>query len=242
MKRFVLISIVGLVLIGLATTPAFCQSADEVLAKMVEAMGGRKFMENVTDMTLMGNMEMIPMAMSGSMTMYQKRPDKMRMEFEMMGSMITQAFDGTTAWGTNPQTGATQAMPDQMSQSFKRRALGNEVFLNPEKYSIKYSLKENENVDGKDCLVLVQTFSDEHQVTLYIDSATYLTYKSKSTEQNQMGAEVEADTVFSDYKKVEDAMVPHQFTMFQDGQEFMKMTISEVSFNTDLEDSLFQMN
>jgi hypothetical protein len=57
-----------------------------------------------------------------------------------------------------------------------------------------------------------------------------------------MGIEVEAETFFSDYKKVDGIMVAHTLVSYQDGEEFMTMTITEVKFNSALEDSLFAMN
>ncbi len=59
---------------------------------------------------------------------------------------------------------------------------------------------------------------------------------------NQMGVEVEGETILSDYKKVEGIMVPHTITTYQDGEEYMKITITEGSFNSGLEDSLFKMS
>ena len=37
-------------------------------------------------------------------------------------------------------------------------------------------------------------------------------------------------------------MVAHSMTILQDGAEFVRMTLTKVTFNSGLEDSLFQMS
>ncbi|NQT81228.1 MAG: hypothetical protein HQ555_12655 [Candidatus Aminicenantes bacterium] len=59
---------------------------------------------------------------------------------------------------------------------------------------------------------------------------------------NDSGVEVEEEEFRSDYKKVDGIMFPHSFTSFEDGEEIEKATITNVKFNTGLEDSLFEMS
>lgn len=252
MKRRFSFCILAIFLISLVTISGFSfnnkgqkaksdPEAIKILDKMIKAQGGRKLLENITDSSVSGSMELTQMGMSGSLTMYQKEPNMMRLDIEIMGMVITQAFDGTTAWMVNPQTGSTEEMPEQAAEDMARQSLGNDSLLHPEKYGITYSYKGTEKIDGKDCLVLEQTYSDGHTATIYIDSKTYLTYKSKTTTVNQMGVEVEAESIMSDYRKVEGIMTAHSLITYQDGEEFMNMTMTEVKFNTGLEDSLFKM-
>jgi outer membrane lipoprotein-sorting protein len=172
--------------------------------------------------------------------MYQKEPNMMRMDMEIMGMVITQAYDGEIAWGINPQTGANEEMPAEQAEEFKRLAYGNDIFLNPDKHGVTFTLKDSENIDGKDYYVMVQSFSDGYQLTMYIDSKTYLQYKAVTTV-NQMGVEAEAETFFSDWRKVEDTMIPFVVSVLFDGEEAMSMTFTEVEYNTGLEDSFFKM-
>jgi len=241
MKKFLSFCLLSSLVFYLSVSAGFSQDTGKILKKMIDAQGGKKTLENIKDSTLSGTMEMIQAGITGSITLYQKEPNKMRMDGEVMGMVITQAYDGETAWMINPQTGTAEKLPEQAAEEVKRQALGNDALLNPEKYGITYTYIGKENIDGKDYLVLEQTFSDGFKASLYIDSQTYLTYKTKATTVNQMGVEVLAETILSDYKEVEGMMVPHTLTIFQDGQEFMTMTITEAKFNTGLEDSLFTM-
>lgn len=241
MKKFLSFCLLSSLVFYLSVSAGFTQDANKILKKMIDAQGGKKTLESIKDSTLSGTMEMIQAGITGSITLYQKEPNKMRMDGEVMGMVITQAYDGETAWMINPQTGTAEKLPEQATEEVKRQALGNDALLNPEKYGITYTYIGKENIDGTDYFALEQTFSDGFKASLYIDSQTYLTYKTKATTVNQMGVEVLAETILSDYKEVEGMMVPHTLTIFQDGQEFMIMTITEAKFNTGLEDSLFTM-
>ena len=242
MKRIIISCFIGFFLLSLITSPGYSQTVEKILEKMIEAQGGRKALEAVKDTTLSGSMEMVQMSTSGSLTMYMKEPDKMRMDIELMGMMMTQAYDGKTAWGIDPETGNAKEMPEKAAAEAKRQALGYTVFLNPKKFGITYTFKGKEKINEKQYLVLEQTFADGHKATIYVDAKTYLVYKTKSTNLNQVEAEVESESFESDYKKVEGVMVAHSIVIFQDGQEFLRLTVSEVSFNSDLEDSLFKMD
>jgi outer membrane lipoprotein-sorting protein len=237
-------STIILALLVLATTVTgslWSQTAQDVLKKMIEADGGEKTLAAIKDSTMTGTMEMIQMGMNGSITMYQKEPTMMRMDIEVMGMVITQAYDGEKGWWVNPQTGASEELPDAQAQELKRQAYGNDTLLHPEKYGITYELKGTEKVDDKDCIVLEQSFKDGNKNTLLLDKDTYLPYKTRTKALNQMGVEVQSETTLSDYKTVEGVPVPHSITIYQDGQEFMKMTVTKVTYNSGLEDSFFKM-
>jgi outer membrane lipoprotein-sorting protein len=242
MKRVMMFSFIVVLFLSMVSIEAYSQTADEILEKMIEAQGGRKALESIESTTLSGSMQIMQMNMTGSISVYQKEPNKMRVDIEMMGMNITQAFDGTTAWFTNPQTGATQEMSEKQAKYFKRDALGRDALLNPKKLGITYKFKGKEKIKDKEYLVLEQIHPDDFTVTMYVDAKTYLTYKLKSRILNEAEAEVESETIMSDYKKVEGFMMPHSINTFLDGQEYMKSTVTEITFNSDLEDSFFKMD
>ncbi len=241
MKKALSFCLFSLLLFSLMALPARSQSADDILNKMIDAMGGRKAMEAIKDQTWKGSMELTQMGLSGAITNYFKRPNKTRMNIAVMGMVITQAYDGVTAWMINPQSGVTEEMPEEQAKYFKRSSMGAGVYLDPEKYGITYTAKGKEEVNGKECFVLEQKHADGYVATLYIDSKTYLVYKTKGKNLNQMGVEVEQESVFTDYKKVNGLMGAHAMSMYQDGKEFMILTVEEIKYNTGLEDSFFKM-
>jgi len=212
----------------------------DILAKSIEAQGGRTAMAAIKDTTSSGTMEIIQMGMSAALTIYQKEPNKMRMDIDVMGMLITSAFDGEKGWAINPQTGVAEEMTEKQSQSQRLQAMGYDAALNPEKYGITFALKGKETVGDKEYFVVEQTFKDGFQATVYINTATYLTDKVRS-KSDQMGTEIETETLMEDYKNVEGLMVPFALTIFQGGAEFGRITVGKVVFNSGLEDSFFKM-
>ena len=131
MKKSMTLFTCGLLALALVCGPAQAQTSQEVVAKMIEAQGGAKALAAVKDTTINATVELVSMGMNGTLTMYQKEPNMMRMDIEIMGMVITQAYDGAVAWMVNPQTGATEQMPEPAAQAMKRQALGNGALSRP---------------------------------------------------------------------------------------------------------------
>lgn len=221
---------------------ARAQDASGILAKMIEAQGGRKALEAVRTTIATGSMEMVQMGLAGGLTLYQKEPDKLRIDIEVMGMVITQAFDGEKAWMTDPQSGTTQEMPETMTRSLKRQALGSDSLLDPGKVGIAYAAKGREKVGDRDCFVLEQAFADGTKAALYVDAVSHLLLKSKAKAQDPVsGADVDTETLYSDYRKVGDTTAAFRITSFQNGAEVARMSFSKIESNAPLEDAFFKM-
>jgi outer membrane lipoprotein-sorting protein len=240
MKRILSLSILCLFLLTLTAYPGFGQTVQEILKKMVEAQGGKEVYEGIKDMTLSGNLEIVQQGWTAALTIYKKEPDRRRTDIEIQGMLITQAYDGQTAWGTNQQTLTNEVFSGEQAASLKREALPIVSFLYPEKYGISFVYKGKEKLENKDYFVLEESFADGFKSTLYVDPETYLTYKTKSKRTTQTG-EVEAEQFNSDYKKVDGRTIAHRMVTYTNGQEYMRIIISKVSFNSGLDDSLFKM-
>jgi outer membrane lipoprotein-sorting protein len=207
---------------------------------MIEALGGKATLAKIKDTTMSGTLEMVSMGISGSLTFYQKEPNKMRMDMEFMGMVMTQAYDGEMAWGLDPSTGSVQEMPEEQAKESKRMALGNDALLYPEKHGITYTYKGKETIEGQDYHLLEQAFADGDSTTMFIDAKTYLVHKVEQRAPNQMGVEVDQEVFTTDYRKVDGMMISHKMRVVQDGEEFFSMDFTEVKFNTGLEDSFFK--
>lgn len=240
MKKWTILCVMALFLLANLNTPASAQSAKDILAKMIDAQGGKANLAKIKDTTMSGSMDMVSMGISGSITFYQKEPNMVRMDMELMGMVITQAYDGEIAWGLDPTTGSVQEMPEDQANDTKRMALGNDALLNPEKYGISYTYKGKETLEGQDYFLLEQAFEDGYTSTLYVDAKTYLVFKTKSRGPNQMGVEVDQEVFTTDYRKVNGIMVAHEMRILQEGEEYLTITFTDVAFNTGLEDSFFK--
>lgn len=241
MKKVYSIFLLSFFLVALMTSLGSGQTAEKIIKKMIEVQGGKKVFESIKDMTLSGTLEMVQQGLSGSLTVYKKEPDKTRRDIEIMGMTITQAYDGETAWGVNIQTGNTEEMEEQQAVEMKRESFPIVSWLYPEKYGFSFDYKGKEKIEDKDYFVIEETYPDGFKATLYVDAETYLTYKAKVKTMGPMGYEVEAEQFTSDYKKVDGMIIAHSMVSYIEGEEFMKVTVTGVMFNTGLEDSFFKM-
>ena len=241
MKKSIFLILAGFLIFSFLVGQNYGQSADEILEKMIKAQGGREKLAAIKDTTITGSFVLTSMGSSGEMTVYQKEPNLLRIDFEIMGVMNTQAYDGETAWMINSQTGAAEEMPEIAAEYFIRGTYGNAAILEPEKYGISYSLKSKEAIEGKEYIVIVQTFSDDFTVTMYIDPETYLIHKTKSMFLDGMMMETESEVIYSDYKEIDGVMTAFNMTIFEGSMEDLVFTASEFKHNTGLENSLFKM-
>jgi len=240
-KKILSLSVLGFFAVTLAVHPGLGQTAQDILKKMVEAQGGKKVFESIQDMTFSGTLEMIQQGMTGALAVYKKEPDKRRVDIDFQGFVVTQAFDGEAAWGTNLQTFATEVFSGEEAASLKRDSMPLVASLDPEKYGISYLYKGREKIDNKDYFVLEASYADGFKATFFIDPETYLPHKTKTKAGLPMSGEAEIEQIDSDYKKVGEMTIAHSTITYANGQEYMKIVISNVSFNTGLSESLFKM-
>ena len=240
-NRIPAFSVLLIFLMTLAISPGFAQSINRILKKMIDAQGGRKALESIGDMTMIGEVEMPQQGISGTVTIYKKEPYKRRLDLDAMGIVIIQVYDGQTTLWTNPQTGDIEEMDEQQAASMIRQSLPITALIDPEKHGIVFTYKGKEAVEGKECFVLEQVYKDGYRMTRYVDSDTYLSIKSKSVLAGPGGSEVQVEQVMSDFRKVDGMTMAYSITTYYNGSVFNEIRLKEVKFNTGLEDSLFQL-
>lgn len=237
---------------GLAASPLLAQKPPVVgnkdalaaLERMIAAMGGRKVLEAVRDVTISGTAEMVQFGITAPVTVYRKGPDKVRVDFTITeaGMTYSQAFDGSKGWVTDPQSGGVvQEMSEPLAREIGRQAGENEALLFPQKHGVTYALKPKAAWDGKDYIVLEQTLADGHKMTYFLDPETALPAKTATRSIDRTGAEVDAEIFASDYRKVAGMMVPYAIRVVQNGAEVQRVTVTAVAVNTDLKDALFTL-
>jgi len=241
MKKIFLLLSIGILVLSFTAVLGYSQSADDVIAKMMEALGGKEKLINTVDTTTTGTMTMPQVNLSGTISIYMKAPNKMRMDLEIMGTKISQFTDGEKVWMINPQTGGTaEEMPEKFAKLLMKQAYSDDAWLNPEKYGIKYTLKGKEKVNDVECFVLERESADGDKSLSYVDAKTYLTIKVKGKSYDREGKEIDSETFRSDFKEVDGRMIAHTSLTFQNGQEYLKMTFDKVTCNTGIADSIFK--
>lgn len=225
--------------------PAGSKDAMATLERMISAMGGRKVLESIQDVTITGTAEMLRFGITVPVTLYQKQPDKIRVDVTIVEANMTirQAFDGQHGRFTDPQAGgAVEEMPAFMAEEFARRAGMNQALLSPGSRGVMYALKPKAVLEGRDYIVLEQTLADGHKTTYFLDPETHLPYKTATRTFDQSGAEVDAETFSTNYQKVGGGlMVPYALRVIENGDEAQRVTVTAVTVNAKLDDALFTL-
>ena len=218
---------------------SFAQTVDEILSEYFDVQGQEKLLATNTFTSkgkiIQGQFE-IPF------TSFQKRPMKFKSEAEFQGMKIVSAYDGETGWSINPMTGSTDPQPMTAEQldRMKIQADYDGMFYNyAEKgYTVEYMGKEP--VDDIETYVLKLTRPNGDIVTSYIDADNYVILKTDSKMKIQ-GVDTEAETIFSNYKYIDDILVPFAIETKMNGETVMQMVFDNFTYNSDLDDSIFEM-
>ena len=230
---------ISLLLIMIIIPTSFAQTVDEILAEYFAVQGQEKLLATNTFTTkgkiIQGQFE-IPF------TSFQKRPMKFRSEAEFQGMKIVSAFDGETGWSINPMSGATEPMPMTAEQvdRMKIQADYDGMFYNHADKGYTIELLGTEPVDDITTYVLQLTRPNGDIITSYIDAENFVILKTKSKMKMQ-GVETEAETIFSNYKYIDDILVPFSLETKMNGETVMQMVFDEITYNIDLDDSIFEV-
>jgi len=231
-----------LLVAGLAGAAVQAQTADEIIAKNIEARGGKDKIKAVKSIRMTGKIAM-GQGMEAPISMEVARPNKLRMEFTMQGMTGVQAYDGKTGWSVMPFMGKTDPetmSADEIKQTEDQADLDGVLVDYKEKgHQIEYAGKED--VEGTPAHKLKVTKKNGDVVNVYIDAESYMNIK-ESGKINIRGQEIENEVTFSDFKPVEGVIFPFSMEQKPKGAPAgTVITISKIEVNPTLDASRFAM-
>jgi outer membrane lipoprotein-sorting protein len=227
--------------LAIAST-ASAQTVDELIAKNIEAKGGREKIKAVQTMRMHGKM-MMGGGMEAPFTIVTKRPQMMRLEFSFQGLTGVQAYDGSNAWMVMPFTGKKD--PEQMTAEDTKQVQEQADFDGPlfdyKEKGHKVELLGKEQVEGADAYKLKLTLKSGEERTIWLDADTHLELKSEG-KRKMRGTDVEFEGSMGDYKEVDGLMIAHAMEQGAKGSpQRQKMVIDKIELNPALADTLFLM-
>lgn len=234
MKTF-LLSLTSLLLV-FATK---AQSADDIVAKHVDAIGGKDILSKITSVYMEKSTEVMGNESSSKTTLLNGKGYKNEMDFN--GQQIVQVVTDKGGWTINPfggSTSATALTPEQFKSS--EDGIYVDPLFNYAEHGAKVELAGQEKVGNINAYKLKYTNKDGGVTSFYIDPATNYLIQEIRTEDVQ-GQPTDITVSFSDYKKTDfGLMVP--YTMGIDmGQFNMKSTTTKVEVNKTVDPSIFDM-
>ena len=238
MRKFCL----SVAVLALLTPALIGQTVDEIVAKSVEARGGMDKLKAVKSIRSTGKMELGP-GMEAPGTMFQKRPNMVRVEFTVQGLTAVQAYDGKSAWMIMPFTGKKdpEAMTADDTKEMEEDADIDGPLVDYKAKGNTVELLGKEKLEGTDAYKLKVTLKNGDVKTIYLDADSYLEIKEEG-KRTVRGSEQEFESSLSDYREVEGVMFPFAVESGPKGsQQKQKLTIDKIELNLPAEDSSFKM-
>jgi hypothetical protein len=232
----------GVVLALVLAPLASAQTAEELVARNLEAKGGVDKIKAIQTLRTRGRLNqgnfMVQIGQE------QKRPDKLRGTFTVQGMTAVQAYDGRTGWQISPFQGRKD--PELLGEDDLRDLVedsdidGPLVDYKKKGHAVEYLGRDT--VDGDDVFRLKCTLKNGDIVYYYLDPDSYLEIR---TERQQFirGAMRERQTDLGSYKPVAGVMFPYSIESGPKNSSAVrsKITIESIEANVPLDDSEFQM-
>lgn len=172
-----------------------------------------------------------------------KRPNKILMNVEVMGSKITQAYNGEKGWAINPLQGSStpEDLPDEaIPQLTQMIDLLESPINNFGDNETKFELPEvkTEKI-GETTYNLVKMTTKEGEVyTLYLDAVTNWFYKAVTEIPTEEG-NAKLEFIFAEKTKVKGAVMPKVLEIMFKGEKNATINFDEYEVDTITDDSIF---
>ncbi len=203
-------------------------SAATLVAKYATAIGGPAMMR-AGQITTKGGMAMSAAGITATFEMVQLAPNRMQMVTTIPGvGSIQVGYDGTVAWSVDPMQGPRLLAGKELDE-IREEADLRAAARSPELFSAVQTLADT-TMGGERCFLVKLTWKSGRETFDCYSPASGLMVGSKSVQQTSMGA-IPVETVYGEYKKFGDFMVPTKTTQSMMGQHQV-MTISSVEVGT----------
>jgi outer membrane lipoprotein-sorting protein len=232
-----LLSLVGL----LSMQVMQAQTADEIITKHIDAIGGKDKINGVKTITLESTLEVMGNEAPSSTIIVNGKGYKSETDFN--GQKIINVITDKGGWMLNPMMGQTspEALPAEQAKAGQAQLqIGGPMFDYAAKGN-KVELQGKENVGTVSAYKIKVTTKDSVESTYYIDPSTYYILKAvnKSTAPGQEG---ETSVTFSNYQKTDFGYV---FPMAQEITLPQGITLSithkKIEINKDVDPKVFDM-
>ena len=215
-----------------ANAVSYAQTADEVVNNYLETIGGADAWTSFNSMRVTG--KAIQMGVNYPFTVISMRPNLTKVVADVMGKEFIEAYDGESAWGLNPFTGATAPQKSTEEESKEAAMQHFEIdFINYKDKGYSVTLEGKEEIEGAECYKLKLVKEEGREEYHFIDAENFVPIMTRSFIQTGQMKGQAVETYFSDYQEVEGAGVLIAYTMEQrfNGQVAMQMVTEKVEIN-----------
>jgi hypothetical protein len=216
--------------------PNSTPTAEAVIAKYVDAVGGWPALEKITNRYVKGRVSVSGITLD--MTAYTARPDKVYTLVKSAAIGDTEkGYDGEIAWEKSTAMGARILEGTELADAKLEAAI--DQFADWRQYFEKAELTGSDTTRGTMCYTVVVTPKTGKPQTWYFDQKTGLVLRISTTIEHQMGA-IPVNAYFEDHRTVDGILVPFRMTQNVMGQE-MTITIDSMAQNIQLPPDIFKV-
>lgn len=222
----------------LLMTAAFitkAQTADEIITKHIEAIGGADAWKKVNSVKMEGTMQVQGATVTMTQTILHTKGN--RQDISVMGMNGFTIIAPTSGWNFMPFNG--QAAPEALTPEDVAEAQadldvqGSLIDYAAKGHTVEYLGKDD--VEGTDCFKLKINLKSGKSETYFFDAKSYLLIRSIA-KQKANGQEVEITTNFSNYEKLpEGILVAKSVTL-----PFGEMNITKITINGPVDETIFK--
>ena len=209
---------------------AFAATVDEIVAKYIEATGGRAAQEAVSSALIEADASIVDFGLEMKVVIYYKNGNyKQVVEIPDIGEII-EGVTGDVAWTMNPMEG------DAILEGEAAEIMRNQASLNPLlDWKERYASAE---VTGEENGATIVVFKSQGgtETTCYFDNASGLLTKQEGKDPSGNPT----TTLSSDYEKVGDITVAHTLVI-ETVQGNIDSTITATELNAEIDDGTFDL-
>jgi hypothetical protein len=212
-------------------------SAKEVLAKHLQAIGGKEAILKHSSTHSKGKFDIPAQGIGGDVEVFHAKPNKLLVKVKIEGiGEVQQGVTGDLAWSINPIMGS-QLLEGKMKEDAIEKAEFHSEVKEVERYKSMEVLGE-EKFNNKDCWKVKLVSKSGKESTRYYDKKSGLMAGANTTQESPMG-ELKVTVTYDEYKDFGGIKMPAKTT--QDlGIIQQVITINEVIYDQ-VDDKVFEL-
>ena len=219
------------------------RAATDLLRRVVDARGGVMLLKGVKTVVAdtVTTFQMQQGTLPATTRTYIAYPDKFRIDAEVEGTQTTQLYNSGRAWLKNPKgvQDAPPAMAADFAASVRRDIITLLIDAAEGRLTVR-KLADQATADGRPVQVLELSGPQLDRVRLFVDQQMMIVGQAYSSAvPGAQARQILSEEVFSDYRFVNGIRVPFEAQLLQNGQPVLKRTITKVTINEPVPDTLF---
>ena len=221
-------------------TTAKAQTADEIIAKHTDALGGKDLIAKVTSVYIESSTAVMGSEAPTKTSVIVGKGYKNETDFN--GQNIVSAVTDKSGWMINPFAGATDptAMPDDDFKAASDNIFMPDALVNYAANGAKVELLGQEKVGEVNAYKIKYTNKYAAETIYYIDPTTY--YIIQAVRKGMaMGQEVTVTTTLSNYQKTDFGIFMPFGINIDMGQFALDITTKKVEINGAIDEKIFDM-